>query len=126
MNVGVKFFGREPVLFLTLVLVVTQLISAFWVKVTPDQQTIINITCAAVVGLIVAIVAHDSLSAPILGAVQAVVAAAVGFGLNWTVDQQAIVLSVASAIVALFVRSVVVAPVSAGGVRVRKSANSLT
>ena len=107
---NVKFFGREPALFLALIAVVVQIVSAFWVDVSADEQTWINAAAAAVVGLVVAIVAHDSLSAPILGAIQAVIALAVGFGLDWSAEQQAQLMSLATVLVALFVRQQVAAP----------------
>lgn len=106
----VSFWGREPVLFLALISVAVQAASAFWWSVSDTQMTVINACAAGVIGLIIAIVAHDSLSAPILGATQAVVALAVGFGLNWSVEQQAVVMALAAAAVALFVRQQVVAP----------------
>jgi hypothetical protein len=110
---NVKFFGREPALFLGLIAVTVQVVSAFWVHVTVDQQAVVNAASAAVVGVIVAIVAHDSLSAPILGAAQAVMSLAVGFGQNWAPDKQATVLALVSALVAVFVRQVVTAPTGA-------------
>lgn len=110
---NVKFFGREPALVLALVAVVVQVVSAFWVNVSADQMTWINAAAAAVVGLAVAVVAHDSLSAPVLGATQAVVALAVGFGLDWSTEQQATVMGLATVLVSLFVRQQVTAPVPA-------------
>lgn len=108
---NVKFFGREPALLLALVTVVVQAVSAFWVNVSADEMTIINAAAAAIVGLLVAVVAHDSLSAPLLGAVQAVVALAVGFGLDWSTEQQATAMGLATVLVAVFVRTQVTAPV---------------
>ena len=108
---NVKFFGREPALVMALVAVVVQVVSAFYVDVSASQMTWINAATAAVVGLVIAVVAHDSLSAPVLGAVQAVVALAVGFGLDWTVEQQAVVMGLAGVLVSLFVRQQVTAPV---------------
>lgn len=108
---NVKFFGREPALVLALVTVVVQTVSAFYVDVSATQMTVINAAAAAIVGLIIAIVAHDSLNAAVLGAVQAVVALAVGFGLDWTTDQQAVFMGLAGVLVSLFVRQQVTAPV---------------
>jgi hypothetical protein len=108
----VTFWGREPVLFLGLFAVALQVATAFWVDVSADQQAVINTAAAAVVGVIIAIVAHDSLSAPLLGGVQALLAAAVGFGLDWSASQQAVVLSLVGAVIAVFVRQVVTAPVA--------------
>lgn len=104
---------REPALLLALIASVVKLGSAFGLDVTADQQAVINAAAAAIVGLVVAVAAHDSLSAPILGAVQALVALAVGFGLHWSADQQAIVMTAAAATVAMFVRTQVTAPAAA-------------
>lgn len=110
---NIKFFGREPALFTGLLAVVLQLATGFGAHLTGDQQALVNAVAAALVGVAVAVVAHDSLSAPVLGLTQAAVAVAVGFGLHWTVEQQGMVMAVASALVALFVRQQVTAPVGA-------------
>src|SRR5882672_10547349 len=110
---NVKFFGREPVLFTALLAVVLQLAVGFGVGLTSDQQALVNAGAAAVAGLVVAFVAHDSLSAPLLGFTQAAVSVAVGFGLHWTPQQQGLVLAVVSGLVALFVRQQVTAPIPA-------------
>jgi hypothetical protein len=108
-----RIFGREPALLLGLLAVVVKTVSAFWVEVTPDQQAIINAAAAAIVGVVLAVLAHDALGAAVLGAVQAVLALAVGFGLDWSSEQQAVALSLAAAVVAAFERTQVTAPVAA-------------
>ncbi|WP_329131752.1 hypothetical protein OG552_11075 [Streptomyces sp. NBC_01476] len=106
-------FGREPALWLALVAVAVKLATAFGLDVTTDQQAVINAVAAALVGVIVAFLVHDGISAAILGLVQAGVALAVGFGLDWSADQQAVVLSLASALVAMWTRTQVTAKVPA-------------
>jgi hypothetical protein len=108
---SVLILGREPALWLGLVSVITQTVSAFWVQVTPDQQAWISATAAAVVGLIVAYIVHDGIGAAVIGLVQAVIALAVGFGLDWTTGQQGIVLSLATVVVGMWTRTQVTAPV---------------
>lgn len=110
---NVKFFGREPALFLALLTAAVQVVSAFVIEVSADQMTWINAAAAAVVGLVIAVVAHDSLSAPILGAAQALLSLAVGFGLDLTVDQQAVLMGFVAVAVSMFVRQQVTAPVPA-------------
>lgn len=112
-----KIFGREPALLLGLVAVIVKVVAAFGVDVTADQQAWINAVAAAVVGLGLAIMAHDGVSAAILGLVQAVIALAVGFGLDWSADKQAIVMSFAAAAVAMFDRTQVTAPVPAASLK---------
>lgn len=105
-----KIFGREPAVLLSFVAVVVKLATAFGLGLTPDQQSVINAVAAAAVGLVVAFVAHDSLSAPILGFSQAALSLAVGFGLHWSADQQSVVMSFVAVAIAMFVRTQVTAP----------------
>jgi len=110
-----KILGREPALWLGLVAIIVQTVSAFWVNVSADQQTWINAVAAAIVGLLVAVSTGDGIVAAILGLAQAVLALAVGFGLDWSADRQGIALSLVAAIVAMFTRTQVIAPVPALG-----------
>jgi hypothetical protein len=103
-------FRREPALWLALVAALVKLGAAFGLHLSSDQQALVNAAAAAVVGVVVAVVAHDALAAPVLGALQAAVALAVGFGLHWSADHQAVVMAAAAALVAMFVRTQVTAP----------------
>lgn len=107
-----KLLGREPALWLGLIAVLLKTLTAFGLGVSADQQALINACAAALVGLAVAVIAHDGLSAALLGAVQAVVALAVGFGLHWSADQQAVVMSLVAAAIAMWTRTQVTAPVA--------------
>lgn len=109
-------FGREPALWLALFASAVKLCAAFGLNLSVDQQAVLNAAAAAIVGVAVAVIAHDALFAPVLGALQAAVALAVGFGLNWSSDQQAIVMTAAAALVAMFTRTQVTAPVAAAEV----------
>jgi hypothetical protein len=111
-----RIFGREPALWLALVAVGVKLATAFGLDVSTGQQAVINAAAAAVVGLVVAFLVHDGVSAAILGLVQAAVALAVGFGLDWSADQQAVVMSASAALVAMFVRTQVTAPITRASV----------
>ncbi|MFF0409048.1 hypothetical protein ACFYUY_01260 [Kitasatospora sp. NPDC004745] len=108
-----KLFGREPALWLGFIAVLVKTLAAFGLHVTNDQQAVINAAAAALVGLAVAIAAHDGVSAALIGAVQAVIALAVGYGLNWSADQQAVIMSLVAAAVAMWTRTQVTAPVPA-------------
>jgi hypothetical protein len=111
-----KIFGREPALWLALVAVGVKCLTAFGLDVSTDQQAVINAAAAAIVGLVVAVMVHDGISAAVLGLVQGGLALAVGFGLDWSADQQAVVMSAAAALVAMFVRTQVTAPVTRASV----------
>ncbi|MGW7636077.1 hypothetical protein [Streptomyces decoyicus] len=112
-----KIFGREPALILAFIAVVVKLAAAFGLDVSTDQQAWINAVAAAAVGLILAVMAGDGVSAAVLGFVQAALALAVGLGLDWSVDQQAVAMSFVAAVVAMFDRTQVTAPVSAAEVK---------
>ena len=108
-----KVFGREPAMWLMLIAVGVKVFSAFVVEVSPDAQAWINAAAAAGMGLVVAILTRDSVGAAVLGLAQAVLALAVGFGLDWSADQQALVLSFVTVAAGMFDRTQVTAPVSA-------------
>lgn len=107
-----KIFGREPALWLALVATTVQLVAAFVVHLTDEQQGALNFVAAAAVGIITAVaVAREKLTPAILGGVQAVIALGVAFGWHLSAGNQAILMSFAAAVVAMFVRTQVVAKV---------------
>lgn len=110
--------SRDPALYLFLVATAVKLFSAFILKVSDNQQAVINAVAVAVAAAIVAtVVRHDGQVAAILGVAQALIALAVGFGLHLTADNQALLMTFLGAIAAAFVRTQVVAPVPATGAR---------
>lgn len=111
-----KLWGREPALWLALLSGSVVLISTFFFQLTIEQQGTINAIGSAFFGLLTAyFVARDGLQAAILGFLQAGVALMTSFGLNWTPDQQMIVMGFMSTVVAMFVRSSATAPVDEAG-----------
>jgi len=106
-----KIFGREPVLWLALVEIAIKAFCALVLHLSPDQQAVVNAAVVAAAGVVVAVSTHDGVSGAILGLVQAILALGAGFGLHWSADQQAMVMSLASALVSSFVRTQVTAPV---------------
>ena len=114
-----KLFGREPALWLGLISSLVMFAGAFGLNLTADQQALINAASAALFGLLTAwFIAKDGLTAAILGFVQAVLALAVGFGLNLPSDKQTIIMVVVSALTSMFVRTQATAPVSKEGTKV--------
>lgn len=110
--------SRDPALYLTLVATVVRLVAAFIFDLTDGQQAVLNSLATAVAGFIVAFwVARDGQVPAILGVVQAVLALVVGFGLDVSAEGQAVIMSFVGAIAAAFIRTQVVAPVSALGSR---------
>jgi hypothetical protein len=111
-------FSRDPALWLTLFATVVRFGAAFIFHLTDGQQAVLNAAATAVAGLIVALVVRkDGQVAAILGVAQALLALAIGFGLDMSAERQAVVMSVVGAVAAAFIRSQVVAPVSADGVK---------
>jgi hypothetical protein len=109
----VKIFGREPALWLALTAAAIKLAAAFLVDLTGDQQAVLNAVAAAAVGLLVAAVVRDGVSAAILGFAQALLALAIGFGLDVTAENQAVIMAFVAAAVGMFERTQVTAPTSA-------------
>ncbi|MFJ9771252.1 hypothetical protein ACIRVF_08405 [Kitasatospora sp. NPDC101157] len=108
-----KLFGREPALWATLAAVLVKIVAAFGLHFSGDQQALVNAVVAAGVGLAVAVMTRDGVSAAAMGAVQAVLALAVGLGLHWSAEQQATVMSLVAAAVGMWTRTQVTAPVPA-------------
>jgi len=109
----VKIWGREPALWLSFVATLVKLVAAFWVHLSDEQQAVINALAAAVVGLLVARIVHDGVSAAVLGFAQSALALAVGFGLHMAADRQATIMSAVGIGIAMFVRTQATAPVAA-------------
>lgn len=113
-----KIFGRDPALWLGLFAVAIKLAAAFWWNLSGDQQALLNAVAAGVVGIVVAVLVRDGQVAAILGGVQALMALAVGFGLDWSAERQAVVMAAAAAVAAMFERTQVTAPVPGPGSQV--------
>ncbi|WP_327413692.1 hypothetical protein [Streptomyces sp. NBC_01233] len=109
-------FKREPALWLGLVAIAVKLLAAFGMDVSAEQQAVINAVAAALVGLVLAVMAHDAVGAAVLGFAQAALALAVGFGLDWSAEQQAVALAAAAAVVAMWDRTQITAPAPAAAV----------
>lgn len=113
-----KFFGREPALYLALFASIVQLGSQFIWHLSTDQQGVLNAVAVALVGLITAFALHsDGESAAVLGFVQAILAAGLAFGLELDPTAQSVIMSFAAAVVAMFIRTQSVARVDALGAR---------
>jgi membrane associated rhomboid family serine protease len=108
-----KIFGREPALWLALVAAVVYALGAFVFHLSDDQAALINGAAAALLGVVTAVLVHDGWSAAALGFVKALLSLALGFGLKLSVEQQLAVMTVATALSAVFVRTQASAPVRA-------------
>lgn len=109
-----KIFGREPVYILGFIAALLQALSAFGVDISDGTQTAINAISAAAVGVITAIVLKNgALAAMLLQLAQAVMSLCVGLGLDWSADHQSKVMAAIAALVTLWLRERVTAPVPA-------------
>jgi hypothetical protein len=115
-----KIFGREPVYILGFIAAFLQALSAFGVDISNTTQTAINAVSAAAVGVITAVVLKTgALAAMLVQFAQAVMALCVGLGLDWSADHQSKVMAAIAALVTLWLRERVTAPVPA--VRIEQS-----
>jgi hypothetical protein len=109
---------REPALILALVASAIQMVSAFLFDLTVDQQATLNAVAVAAAGLVTAImVKSDQLAPFVLGLLQAALAVGLAFGLYLSPENQSVIMTFAAAVVAMFVRTQVQAPVSAAAAR---------
>lgn len=113
-----RIFGRDPVIWTTLVAAVVQFVSAFLIQVPSAAQGAIGAVAVALFGFIGAWKLHDGSWAQV-GTVllKALIALGLAFGLKWTADQQAEAMFLVQAVLALLVRQQVTAPVTALGTR---------
>lgn len=111
-----KIFGREPVYVLGFIAALLQAMSAFGVNISDGTQTAINAVSAAAVGVITAIVLKNgALAAMLVQFAQAVMALCVGLGLDWSADHQSKVMAAIAALITLWLRERVTAPVAETG-----------
>lgn len=106
-----KIFGRDPALWAALATALISAAGSFVFHFSTDQEGALNGIVAAVMGLIVWRVTHDGSPALILGLVKAVIVLAAAWHFNVPPDQQTILLTLVSALTAMFVRTQVGAPV---------------
>ena len=104
---------REPaVLWIGLLVPIVQAITAFLLDGSPETAGVVNAAAVAVAGAITAaMVRSDRLLPALVGAVQALFAVAVAFGLDWSAEQQALVLAPIALVLSIVVRDRVTAPV---------------
>jgi hypothetical protein len=105
-----RIFGREPAAVLAFVSVLVKLVSAYVFHASENQQATVNTVAACAVAVLIAISAHDSIGAAVFNLAQALVAAAVGFGLKLDADHQALWLSLVTVVIGLWSRTQVTAP----------------
>lgn len=107
-----RIFGREPVYILGFIAAALQALAAFGVDISDGTQTGINAVSAAAVGIITAIVLKNgAVAAALLQFAQAAMALFVGLGLDWSAEHQSKVMAAIAALLTLWLREKVTAPV---------------
>ncbi len=102
--------NREPALLATVAGIAIKLVAAYWLPLTTEQQALLNAAVAAGLGLAVAAITKDGLSAGILGVAQAFIALAIGLGLRLDPETQAMVMSAIAGVIGMYERTQVTAP----------------
>lgn len=109
-----RIFGREPALWAGLLSALIQLVSAFIFPLSDEQQGVLNALTVAILGVITAFAVSSERGVPaLLGAIKAVLAVGLSFGLHLTPMNQAVIMTFAAAVAAFIVRDRVTAPVPA-------------
>ncbi|HEX2316111.1 MAG TPA: hypothetical protein VHJ17_20385 [Thermomonospora sp.] len=114
-----KILGRDPAAWLALVAVTVQFLVAWGVDLTEAQQAGVNAVATMAMGLALAwVVARDRVIPAAAGLLTAVLQLGVSFG--WDIDQDQIATAGAllTAVLALYLRTQVTAPVAPDGTRV--------
>lgn len=110
--------SRDPAIYLSIFATVVRLVAAFWFDLSGDQQAVLNAAATAIAGLVIAFwVRRDGQVAALMGVAQALLALALGFGLDVSAEAQAVIMSFVGTVAAAFVRTQVVAPVDALGAK---------
>lgn len=106
-----KIFGRDPALWGAFFASAISAVGTFFLHFTTDQEGALNGLVLAIIGVIVWRITKDGAPALILGLVKAILLVAAAWHFNMPPDQQTILLAFMSALVAMFVRTQVAAPV---------------
>lgn len=107
-----KLFGRDPALWAALFASAMSTLGTFVFHFSVDQEGALNSVFAAAMGIVVWIVTKDGAPALILGFAKALILAAAAWHFNLPTDQQTILMTLLAAVVAMFVRTQVTAPVA--------------
>lgn len=110
--------SRDPALYAGLAAALIQLVSALIFPLSAAQQAGLNAVVVALAGLVTAFwVRRDGQAAAVIGCAQAVISAALYFGLKLSPEGQAAIMAVITTAAAMFIRTQVTAKVNADGDR---------
>jgi len=113
---GGLIFGREPATLAAAFKAAVALFAAFFLPLSIEQQGGINALFAAVLGVVVAMAVSAEKALPLLlGLVEAAVYLGVAFGWQVPADSQALIVAFTGAVVAIWTRDRVTAPIGPDG-----------
>ena len=117
-----KVFGRDPVVYTTLIAAILQYANLVWLHWSDHQTAVVNGAISIVLGAVaVAFVSVDRLLPLLSGVAQAVIDVALAFGAHWSQGAITAFMAVLAAALAFFgVRPQVVASVDKDGNKVPK------
>lgn len=107
----VRILGRDQVAWLAAVAAVFQVVTAYGFDVSGHVQGIVSAVVIFVFAVANAIHVHDGVIALVVGIMNALFALFTAFNLHMTADQQTLWVGAVTAVLALFVRTQVTAPV---------------
>lgn len=111
-----KIFGRDPSAWLALVAVIVEMLVAWGLPLSEQQQAGINAVATALFGLLLAaLVARDKVIPVAAGLVVAVGQAAIAFGAHLSQHEIAVTGALVTTVLALWLRTQVTAPVAPDG-----------
>jgi hypothetical protein len=114
MNTVLAYLGREPVKIGALIAAILGLVSGLGLPVSVDQQGLINGAVVLIIGIINTWVVSEEKALPLIsGVVQATLSVALSFGLLLSPQVQASIMTFVVALVAMWQRTQVTAPVPA-------------
>lgn len=111
-NAVLNYIGREAAQIAALVAALVQLVGSLTLGFTIEEQGALNAAVVLVLGVFTAWAVSAEKAAPLVaGAVQAVMAVALAFGLQLAPNVQGAIMTFVTAAVAFYLRTVVWAPV---------------
>lgn len=107
---------RDPAFYAGLATAALQFASLFFFHLTDGQQAGLNAVFVALAGFVTAaLVRKDGQLAALVGVAQAVVSGVLHFGVHWSAEQQASIMTLVALVAAAFIRTQVTAKQSADG-----------
>lgn len=105
MDRPVKIFGREPVAWTTLIEAVLMVAGVQFFDWSVEKVAVVVVCVNALFGIYTAYVTKDAMLGVIVGAVKALITAAIAFGVNVPDDRAALYIALVTAAVGFWQRS---------------------